>query len=333
MAWLDTIGNSSKDLQKLLTLLTRQQVKFEWTPEHHTTFLHLKEAIVQVPILHYPNPDKRNIVYTDASDDTCRAQLSQEHNGTEFPIAFLLHTFTETQQKWSTTEQEAYGIYYTIPKWNYYLQGADIIVRNDCKPLAQFLNGKNTNNKVNRWSLELATYNISFELISGARNKAADCLSRLVKPITTSVTMLTAAPTDGPAFHTRSYTQNTSSSTTSTPHPDTAHQISQDPTAAAKSLTVDHSKAFLQMPKTDPFCKCISRRLLNGKAPHHKFDTFVHVNRLLYKHVMDAGKKFLTLVIPKSWKYTVLMEAHNKLGHQGIHAHVASSNAYIIGRG
>ena len=49
--------------------------------------------------------------------------------------------------------------------------------------LAQFLNGQNANNKVNRWSLELSTYNITFEWISGAKNKAADCLSRLVKPI------------------------------------------------------------------------------------------------------------------------------------------------------
>ena len=57
----------------------------------HCTFLHLKEAIVQAPILHYPNPDKRYIVYTDASDDACRAQLSQEHDGMEFPIAFC-HT-------------------------------------------------------------------------------------------------------------------------------------------------------------------------------------------------------------------------------------------------
>ena len=32
---------------------------------------------------------------------------------------------------------------------------------------------------------------------------------------------------------------------------------------------------------------------------------------------MDSGKKFLALVIPKSWKYTVLVEAHDKLGHQG----------------
>ena len=100
-------------IAKLLTLLTRQQVKFDWTPEHHEAFLHLKEAIVQAPILHYPNPNKTYIVYTDASDDACRAQLSQEHNGTEFPVAFLSHTFMETQHKWSTTEQEAFGVYYS----------------------------------------------------------------------------------------------------------------------------------------------------------------------------------------------------------------------------
>ena len=77
-------------------------------------------------------------------------QLSQEHDGTEFPIAFLSHTFLETERKWSMTEQKAYGVYYAITKWNYYLQGLDIIVRNDHKPLTKFLNGKNANNKVNR---------------------------------------------------------------------------------------------------------------------------------------------------------------------------------------
>ena len=71
------------------------------------------------------------------------------------------------------------------------------------------------------------------------------------------------------------------------------------------------------MQKTDPFCKCISRRLLNDKVPHHEFDTFAHVKGPLYKHVIDSAKRFLALVIPKSWKYTVPVEAHNKLGHQG----------------
>ena len=164
-------------IAKPLTLLTRQQVKFKWTPEHQVAFMKLKDSVTQVPILCYPNPSKKYIIYTVTSDDACRAQLTQEHDGMEFPIAFLSHTFSETQKKWSTTEQEAYGVYYAITKWNYYLQGANITVRND-------------------------------------------------------------------------------------------HNVT-------------------------------------------------HVKGILYKHITDSGQKFLALVIPKSWKYMVLGEAHDKMGHQG----------------
>ena len=103
-------------IAKPLTLLTRQQIKFDWTPEHQEAFIHLKDTIIQAPILHYPNPNKTSNIYTDASNDACGAQLSQEHDGTEFPIAFLSHTFSETQCKWSTTKQEAFGVYYAITK-------------------------------------------------------------------------------------------------------------------------------------------------------------------------------------------------------------------------
>ena len=71
------------------------------------------------------------------------------------------------------------------------------------------------------------------------------------------------------------------------------------------------------MQKTYPFCKRISKQLLNGKAPKHKTDIFTQVRGLLYKHVTNSGQKFLALVIPKSWRYTVLVEMHDKLGHQG----------------
>ena len=147
-AYLGLVGYYRKFIKgfakiaKPLTLLTRQQVKIDWMPSHHTAFLTLKEAIIEAPILHYPDPNRKYIVYTNASDDACGAQLSQEHNGTEFPIAFLSHAFTETQRKWSTTEQEAYGVYYDVTNWDYYLQDADIIVRNDYKPLTKFLNEK-----------------------------------------------------------------------------------------------------------------------------------------------------------------------------------------------
>ena len=318
------IKNFAK-IAKPLTLLTRQQVKFDWTPLHHTTFLTLKEAIIQAPILHYPYPIKRYIIYTDASDDACGAQLPQEHYGIEFSIAFLSYTFTETKRKWSTTKQEAYWVYYAVTKWNYYLQGGDIMVWNDHKPLAKFLNGKNANNIVNRWGLELATYNIIFKWISGARNKAADCLSSLVEqlPITPAlIYMLTVAQMDGPTFHTRSQTRQDSPSSNSNTQANTTPNVAPDTTPMPKTLTADRMDALLQMQKTDPFCKCISKCLSNGKASQHETDIFTHVKGLLYNHVTDSGQKFLALIIPKSWKYTVLVEAHDKLGHQGnIHAY------------
>ena len=143
------IKNFAK-IAKPPTMLTQMDIKFEWKETHHDAFIKLKEAIIQAPILRYPDTTKPYIVYTDASDDACRAQLSQIHDGTEFSVVFLSHTFTDTQRRWSTPEQEAYGIYFTVKKWNYYLQGADMIVRNDHKPLAWFLNGKNENTKINR---------------------------------------------------------------------------------------------------------------------------------------------------------------------------------------
>ena len=181
----------------------------------------------------------------------------------EFPIAFLSNTVMESQQKWSTTEQEAYGVYYTVTKWNYYLQGAGIIVRNDHTLLATFLNGKNANNKVNRRGLELATYNITFKWISGAHNKTADCLSclaELPQNQPTTINMLPATHPDRPAFHTRSRTAQQHSSNDSTPESDnTAPVVTGPGNTAPKSLPADRLEALLQMQKTDPFCKQISK--------------------------------------------------------------------------
>ena len=129
--------------------------------------------------------------------------------------------------------------------------------------------------------------------------------------------MLTVTHTDGPASNTRSHTKKYCPGTTFTPHPNVLPSISPDATQTPKPLTADRLEALLQMQRTDPFCRCISKHLFTGKALQHETDVFTHIKGLLYKHIMDSGKQFLALVIPKSWRYTVLVEAHGKLGHQG----------------
>ena len=90
------IKNFAK-IAKPLTVLTCMDIKFEWMATHRCTFLKLKDAITQAPILRYPDTTKSYIMYTDASDNACGAQLSQMHKEAEFPVAFLSHTFTDTQ--------------------------------------------------------------------------------------------------------------------------------------------------------------------------------------------------------------------------------------------
>ena len=237
---------------------------------------------------HYPDPSKHYIVHTDASDDAC---------------LFLLHTFTGTQWEWSTTEQEAYSNYYAVTRWNYNLQGSDIVVCNDHKPLQKFLNGKNASNKENRWSLELAIHSIKLESISGAHKKVADCLSWLVDAkdtpaiLTALINMLVTSTPDGSATHAHSKTCNTANTTSADLMPTSCYdRVNMPP-----PLTEDQKDTLRLMQRTDLFCKCISKRLLSGKAPSHKVNTFTHIKVLIYKHVMDLNWRFLVLVIPKSW--------------------------------
>ena len=88
------------------------------------------------------------------------------------------------------------------------------MVRNDHKPLQKFLNRNNTNNKVNYWLLEIATYNTAFEWISDACNKEADCLSILVEipendttDSSVFINAVTATAADGTTIHTHSKTK------------------------------------------------------------------------------------------------------------------------------
>ena len=62
------IKNFAK-IAKPLTVLTHMDVKFEWKETHHCAFMKLKDAIIEAPILRYPDTTKPYIVYTDASDD------------------------------------------------------------------------------------------------------------------------------------------------------------------------------------------------------------------------------------------------------------------------
>ena len=98
--------------------------------------------------------------------------------------------------------------------------------------------------------------------------------------------MLSITDTDGHAFNTRSQTHQHLSTDTSTSQPNITPDVSEVRDPTLRTLTVDRLEALLQMQKTDPFCKRISKCLPSRKAPQHKTDLFMHVRGLLYKVIL-----------------------------------------------
>ena len=96
------------EITKPLSILTHHNTKFDWIPYYQVVFISLKGALIQAPILHYPDPSEWYIVYTYASDDACGGQLSQEHNDQELPVIFLSHIYRHW--KCSTPKEEDYGV-------------------------------------------------------------------------------------------------------------------------------------------------------------------------------------------------------------------------------
>ena len=121
VSYYRTFINRFADGTRSMTKLTRKDVKFEWTAKCQTGFEYLKTCLTEAPILKYPDPSKRYVVFTDALDQAATAVLTQEDTGKdggtkEMPIAYLSVQFSNTQFKWSAVVKEVYVIYYVIKK-------------------------------------------------------------------------------------------------------------------------------------------------------------------------------------------------------------------------
>ena len=103
--------NRFADAVRPLTKLTRKDSKFIWTDECQTGFEYLRICLTESPILKYPDPHKRYVVFTDASDQAAAAVLTQEYTDDddqikEMPVAYLSAQFNDTQFKWNTVVKE-----------------------------------------------------------------------------------------------------------------------------------------------------------------------------------------------------------------------------------
>ncbi|GFX91466.1 retrovirus-related Pol polyprotein from transposon gypsy [Trichonephila clavipes] len=136
----------------------------------------VKVAITKVPVLKFPDFKKPFELFTDASSIGVGAVLNQEQR----PVVFASRTLSAAERNYTVTEREreCLAVVWALNKFRIYLGSLPIKVITDHAALTHLTTGKNLSNRMIRWALKLAEFNIEWEHRPGTQNTIADILSR-----------------------------------------------------------------------------------------------------------------------------------------------------------
>jgi hypothetical protein len=130
------------------------------------------------PILAYPQPGKRFIVDTDASNVGIGGVLFQVQHGQERVIAYYGKTLNKAERNYCVTRRELLAIVRTLEHFRKYLYGQEFHLRMDHSALTWLLSFKNLEGQTARWIQRLQEYNFTFEHRQGRKHINADALPR-----------------------------------------------------------------------------------------------------------------------------------------------------------
>ncbi len=164
--------------------LTRSNTVFTWTDECQKSFEHLKNSLVNSPIIAKDQVDQPFILTTDASDTHVGGVLSQlQSDGANKPVGYFSKKLNPCEIRYSAIDKEALAIVLACRNFHHYLCGTRFTVITHHQPLASIFKRKAKSRRMNRWILEMREYNYDIQYVKGKDNFVADHLSRPVRVI------------------------------------------------------------------------------------------------------------------------------------------------------
>ena len=156
--------------------------EFRWTQECQEGFDQLKKALIEAPVLAYPDYTKPFILETDTSLKGLGAVLSQKGDDNEVHvIAYAsrsLRPSEKSMRDYSSAKIELMALKWSVcDKFKDYLLGSKFTVFTDNNPLCYIRSSKLGAAQI-RWLSELALYDFDIVYRTGKSNLVADALSR-----------------------------------------------------------------------------------------------------------------------------------------------------------
>jgi hypothetical protein len=167
-----------------------------WTDEDDTALAAVRDALLRMVPLAHPRPDAELCLYTDASQDSWGAALTQLEpeelqlplaQQAHRPLAFLSGKFAGASSRWATIEKEAFAIVEATRRLEYLLlRPRGFRLYTDHRNLVYIFSphavdsavSRYQADKLQRWSLSLTAFQYVIEHVPGEDNVWGDLLSR-----------------------------------------------------------------------------------------------------------------------------------------------------------
>ena len=303
------------DIAEPLIKLTRKYSRFQWGDACQMAFDRLKAMLADMVTLAYPDPSREYRLYTDASNHSIGACLTQcvvdelEGQEIEKPVYFLSHKLSDTQTRWSTIEREAYAIHYSLQKLHHYLHGATFTIYTDHKPLQYLLNSPMQNRKIQVWALSIAGYNCRIEYLQGKNNVCADLLSRS-KGIPGGEIERTVEIDD------RTYEVDAINSNHFEPRYFASYK-SEAPHPIELEKPVLPGIDMIREQDADKDIIDLKNRIKKGRATKLEQKKYIIMDEVVYYLSQPDDEPMLRLYVPSHLRARVLVQYHNDNGHVG----------------
>ncbi|GFT43484.1 hypothetical protein TNCV_815291 [Trichonephila clavipes] len=167
------------DLEK--NKVKRDNIPAVWNDVTKSAFESCKKLITNATALSFPAADARLSLMTDASDFAVGSVLQQHIETTVEPLGFFSRKLSATEKKYSTFDRELLSIYLSVKHFRHMLEGREVIIYTDNKPLIFAFTRKHDNSTPRQIGyLEfISQFTTDIRYIAGSDNVVADTFSRI----------------------------------------------------------------------------------------------------------------------------------------------------------
>ena len=203
----------------------------------------------------------------------------------------------------------------SIKELTYYLEDADVTLRNDHLPLKKFMDKNTLNSKVNNWAMEISPFRITFEYIKGIKNAMADTMSRLI-----DIHPQIQLEPEPEGYEFGYYTFDELPNLEVTNIESTLNSITDTKTRDVSGINFQGfpvSDDILQKLQEDAFCKNILNQIEKGNITNGQL--YLVKDKIIKRYVLEGDNTYKTTVVPRALTAQIFRMAHDELGHNGTH--------------